>query len=177
MKRPRQIVTDLTPLLDVILILLFLILSQTSRHTADVQSKLDQAKENLEQTQNSLEQAQNVISGLEEYDENTSVIIISIHREYTSDGEQRTLYVTDKESTRDISYDWDNLRYGENALKSELESCLKLAKEKVIFISFVYDSADIYRRDYELVISVLDKIQSTGESVYVSYRDTNERTE
>ncbi len=169
MKRPRQIVTDLTPLLDVILILLFLILSQTNMHTADMQSELDSAKESLEQAQSSLEQAQNVISGLEEYDENTLVITISITAS-SGDG-QRTLYAADKNGTSGITYGWDNLLYGENALKNELENRLKAADGKIIFISFVYDSAEIYRRDYELVLSVLDKLQSSHENVYTSYKD------
>lgn len=174
MKRPRQIVTDLTPLLDVILILLFLILSQTNLRTADMQSELDSAKESLEQAQSSLTQAENVIEGFKDYDENTLVITISITE--SSDDGQRTLYAADKNGTSGITYGWDNLLYGENALKNELESRFKAAEGKVIFISFVYDSAKIYRRDYELVLSVLDKLQSANGNVYASYKDLNERT-
>ncbi len=167
MKRPRQITTELTPLLDVILILLFLVLSQNNTRTAEVQGELDKTRESLDQAQSSLEQAQNVITGLEEYDENTLVITISI----TEADEQRTLYVADKESTRGITYGWDNLLYGENALKNELENRFKAAKGKVVFISFVYNSEKIYKRDHDMVISVLDKLQGSDEDLYVSYKD------
>ncbi len=175
MKRPRQIVTDLTPLLDVILILLFLILSQTSMRSADMQSELDSAKESLEQAQSSLEQARNVISGLEEYDENTLVITISITKAESPDDDRRTLYVADREGTSGITYGWDDLLYGENALKNELEGRFRAADGKVVFISFVYDSTKIYKRDHELVTSVLDKLQSAYENVYTSYKDLNSR--
>ncbi len=173
MKRPRQITTELTPLLDVILILLFLVLSQNNTRTAEVQGELDKTRESLEQAQSSLEQARDVITGLEEYDENSLVITISI----TGADERRTLYVADKESTRGITYGWDNLLYGENALKNELEGRFRAAEGKVVFISFVYDSEKIYKRDHDMVISVLDKLQGSDENLYVSYKDTNERTE
>lgn len=178
MKRRNSIGIELTPLLDVILILLFLVMTQNSAETERIAEEYDRSEQQhienearLEaELENSLQQtadAENIISGYESFDEYSVIIAVGITRK--SDG-TRTISVSENgEAPSYISYGWDNLRYGENALKAELEKKLSSAVDHPVFISFNYDENDIYLRDHQLITSVLDDLD--GDDLYIKYND------
>lgn len=175
MKRRSSIGIELTPLLDVILIILFLIITQNSAENERIAEEYDKAEQQyIENTnrleaelENSIQQtadAENIVSGYESFDEYSVIISIGITRK--SDG-TRTVSVSENGEISHISYGWDNLRYGENALRAELEKHISAAEERPVFISFNYDENDIYLRDHQLISSVLDDLD--GDNLYIKY--------
>lgn len=197
MRRRKETVIELTPLLDVILIMLFMIMSAQSKKTEEIQSQAqaetaelnsrieqlteeyadreDKLSAQLSDTESKLSQAEAQISGYEAFREYSDVISISV--EYTESGERR-LYIAEGDSADTITFGWDNLRYGENSLNAALEQKLKAAEENPVFIAFVYDSEKIYRHDYDMITSVMDTLQSKNNDLYIRYTertDTNEQ--
>lgn len=179
MKRRSSIGIELTPLLDVILILLFLIIIRNNDETERIADEYDKAEqvyiENTDRLEAELaesirhaENAENILSGYESFDEYSVIISIGITR--SADG-SRSILLSEKGETSYISYGWDNLRYGENALKAELEKRISSADEKPVFISFNYDSDNIYLRDYQIISSVLDNLD--GDDIFIKYNNSD----
>ena len=175
MKRRNSIGIELTPLLDVILIILFLIITQNTAETERLSEEYEQTEQQYIENTNRLEaelensrqqsaDTENIISGYESFDEYSVIIAVGITRR--SDG-TRTVSVSENGEISHISYGWDNLRYGENALKAELEKHISSAEDRPVFISFNYDENDIYLRDYQLISSVLDDLD--GDNLYIKY--------
>lgn len=178
---------DLTPLLDVILIMLFLIMSQ-SRDTAreaqeqimeakaayaaemsDIKGELENARQELDDAREELYYADNRIHAYEKFDRFSLIVSLSL-RETEGD---REIYISDGTGTRSILFDWDSMRYGENALKNALGK-YKDSSEPV-FIVFSYDSAKIYQRDYDMVSSVMSSVQSGSENIYIKFDERSDK--
>lgn len=196
MRRRKETVIELTPLLDVILIMLFMIMSAQSQKTEEIQSqaqaeaaelnsRMEQLSEEyadredkltaqLSDTESRLSQAEAQITGYEAFSEYSAVISVSV--EYTDNGE-RKLYIAEGDSVDTISFGWDNLRYGENSLNAALEQKLKAAEGKPVFIAFVYDSEKIYRHDYDMITSVMDELQAKNDDLYIRYTERNDTNE
>ncbi|MDD7428276.1 MAG: hypothetical protein SOU50_03965 [Oscillospiraceae bacterium] len=175
MRRRNSIGIELTPLLDVILIILFLIITRNSAETERIAEEYEQSEQQhienearleaeLENSRQQSADAENIISGYESFDEYSVIIAVGITRR--SDG-TRTVSVSENGDTSYITYGWDNLRYGENALKAELENMISSAEDRPVFISFNYDENDIYLRDHQLISSVLDDLG--GDDLYIKY--------
>ncbi|MGN0690757.1 MAG: hypothetical protein ACI4K7_00220 [Oscillospiraceae bacterium] len=175
MRRRNSIGIELTPLLDVILILLFLVMTRNTAETERIAEEYEASEQQHIENESRLEaelensrlqtsDAENIISGYESFDEYSVIIAVGITR--SSDG-TRTISLSEKGEISHISYGWDNLRYGENALKAELENMISSAEERPVFISFNYDENDIYLRDYQLISSVLDDLD--GDSLFIKY--------
>ncbi|MGN0696948.1 MAG: hypothetical protein ACI4J5_09310 [Oscillospiraceae bacterium] len=175
MRRRNSIGIELTPLLDVILIILFLIITRNSAETERIAEEYDKSEQQyienaarleaeLEDSRQQSADAENIISGYESFDEYSVIIAVGITRK--ADG-TRTVSVAENGDTSYISYGWDNLRYGENALKAELEKIISSAEDRPVFISFSYDENDIYLRDHQLITSVLDDLH--GDNLYIKY--------
>lgn len=182
MRKRRQISTELTPLLDVIMIILFIIISgnneavekaETEKEEiySQMQSVSDEFEKTLEENNDRLNQAENIISGYEMFDK--LAVIISLSIENQSDDSRKILISSDNE-TSTVSYSWDNMRYGENSLNASLENYIKSADERPVFITFSYKSSEIYLRDYNMISSVMDNIQSKSENIYIMYNEMEE---
>lgn len=175
MKRRNSIGIELTPLLDVILILLFLVITQNNAETERIAEEYETSEQQHIENESRLEaelensrlqtaDAENIISGYESFDEYSVIIAVGITRR--SDG-TRTVSLSENGEISHISYGWDSLRYGENALRAELEKMISSAEDRPVFISFNYDENDIYLRDYQLIASVLDDLD--GDSLFIKY--------
>lgn len=192
MRRRKETVIELTPLLDVILIMLFMIMSVQSQKTEEAEAaarektqeltaqmeqlseefsdRENQLMDQLDDTESRLSQAEAQLTGYEAFRDYSAVISISM--EYLEGGE-RQLYIAEGDKTDTISFGWDNLRYGENSLTAALEQRMKQTTEEPVFIAFVYDSESIYRRDYDMIASVIDKLQSENDNLYIRYSERN----
>lgn len=180
MKRRRSNVIELTPLLDVIMIILFMVLSQTSGAVSDMQeqnealsAEIAAAGERYEELSGELLKTQSALDGFESVNENSVVVSIGIFRH--SD-DKRTITVTADDATKEISYDWNSLSYGESVLSKELSRICSENSDKAVFVSFTYDSTSLFRRDYEMISAVLSKTGDGAERIFISYNDMNERT-
>lgn len=178
MKRRRQTIIELTPLLDVILILLFLVISQNAQATARAQesaaASVGEAQEKVREMENEvtrLEQENEILSneivgyqGFTEYAERVSVT-------YRSDPSgKKHIYVTfagaEDADALDISYGWNSARYGENALRNGLKQRLE-SEEYPVFIVFTYDADVIYKEDYDMIAGVLADLKT--ENTFIQF--------
>lgn len=179
MRRRRSSVIELTPLLDVIMIILFLVLSQTSGAVSDMKEQNEALSEQLseagaqyEELSGELMQVQSELNGFESMNENSVVVAVGIFR---GSDDRRTITVTAGDNTKEITYDWNSLSYGEAALQKELSRICGENSDKAVFVSFTYDSRSLFRRDYELISAVLSKTGDSAERIFISYNDMNER--
>jgi hypothetical protein len=186
MRKHRQISAELTPLLDVIMIMLFIIISRSYNAVEKAENEKEQAyseiqavSENFENQKSKLEktaeenmeklnQAENIIEGYKNFDK--LALIISVSIENKSD-ETRNIIISDGNNRDTISYGWENMRYGENSLNAVFENYIKSADERPVFISFNYKSSEIYMKDFNMITSVIDNIQSRNENVYIMYNE------
>lgn len=195
MRRRREVAVELTPLLDVILIMLFLIMSQSrseaaeakaqyERETAEIAAavreryerdtelltnELAAASEELDETRESLYYADNRVKAYEKFDYYARIVSVSLR----GTGEERKIYIADGEKTVTIPLDWDNMRYGENALRAELLEYEN--SEDPVFLVFSYNKAEIYQRDFETVTAVVSELQSDNQNVYIKYNEVKEK--
>jgi hypothetical protein len=150
MKRRKEVLLELTPLLDVILIMLFYILMQSTQaadarqEEADLQvgAMQEQLEEVLESAEAAAAEAESREGALESQyeareqeltDELTYInellgsyeifeTYAQILTVYVSNGQDgmRIIHVSDGQTDENISYGWDDLRYARNSLKDVL---------------------------------------------------------
>ncbi len=189
MKKRQNITVELTPLLDVILIILFLIITENNAKSEELKSaaekeisgyvtQIDSLKNSLgEKTgelnkkSSEIDEKDNIISGYARFDELSTIISVFVGKNYEKDG-GRIIYISDGENTEHISFNWDNMRYAENSLKHSLSEKIKNASGNPVFITYNYDRDETYQRDYELISETLSEINE--KYVFVSI---NEKTE
>ncbi len=181
MRRRKEISVELTPLLDVILIMLFLIISgntkaaeeaksQAQQEISRMQEAADEISQQNETLSDELKTAENALYGYKTFDEYS--LILSVGIENSSDN--RTILITDGTTSQTVVYDWDNMRYGENALRAVLNDYISTAEDIPAFITFTFSSDKIYRQDYELITSVIDETAQEDKDIYVKYKERNE---
>ena len=184
MRRRKEISAELTPLLDVILIILFIIMSGSYKAveqaeaekqqayeeiqsvSAEFESCNDELKKELENNSEKLSQAENIISAYESFDKYAVIMSVGI---INKSDNSRDIIISDGSKSDTISYNWDNMLYAENSLNVYLENVIKSADSKPVFISFNYKSNEIYVRDYEMISSVIDNTQGKNKNVYIMY--------
>lgn len=191
MKRRKKLILELTPLLDVILIMMFFVLMQNNQLTSEklneadkeiasvnenlseviesVKDKENQYKEEISDLNESLLAAKDQLKSIESFEEYCQIISVCvINRE---EG-KRVIIISDGKKEYSISFDWDSLLYAKNGLKDDL---LRLINERQnnmpSFISFHYDGNVIFKRDFELVTEVLGEITNEVDDVYVKYTE------
>ena len=171
-KRNRSITADLTPLLDVIFILLFLILI---RNAEAVDAKAAEAEEKIAEAQEQIAEAealQEAVKGqLTEYETllaGAEIFYISILPEESG----RTLQVIRDNSMESFHYDWDSTDAAWQFLQESVSAKTERAGEgKQVFLVFTYDGTKLYQSDFEMVSEVL-KAAGHKENVFVQYRET-----
>ncbi len=194
-RRRKEVLLELTPLLDVILIMLFYILMQSTQAAEAKQEEADLAvsamQEQVEAISESAEAAAseadewenellasltNVTTQIESYEIfDEYALILSIY--VTNDGDTRTIHVSDGETDEQIEYDWDDMLYAKNSLKSVLNEYLATLEEDMpAFMVFHYQDDEIYLQDYELIRDVLGDTADGRSYVYIRY-DSGEQEE
>ncbi len=169
-KRNRSITADLTPLLDVIFILLFLIMI---RNTEAVDARTAEAEEKLEEANAQMAEAQAlqdaVQSELEEYQallQDATICYIQIIGEESG----RSIQLSENSRTDQFHFDWDTQEDAWQYLKERLaEKMLGASEGKQVFLIFQYDAKQLYQSDYDMVRTVLEEAGHTN-NVYVQYR-------
>ena len=173
-KRNRSITADLTPLLDVIFILLFLILI---RNAEAVDAKAAEAEEKIAEAQAQIAEAEalqeNVQERLTEYESllaDAEIFYISILPEETG----RTLQVIRDNSTESFHFDWDSTEAAWQFLQESVETKVgRAGQDKQVFLVFTYDGNKLYQSDFEMVSEVLNAA-GHNENVFVQYRETEQ---
>ena len=173
MKR-RQIFIELTSLLDVILIMIFVLLTQARAQTTEAVDKADAYQAAFEQEAEALTGLSRENSELREKNkalkedaenlrrrlvtqgvvlENSAIVTLSI-------GEDRSIVFQEEEDVFKIAYDWgNNDTYVKNRLTSLFSDTLSRTGEKSLFLVFQYDREGIYKTEYELIMKVIREVR------------------
>lgn len=177
MRKRQQIVIELTSLLDVILIMLFVILIQARGQTALAMTAseedhertvaLEYEVEALHQTMASMEADQNLLR--EESEswkrrvltqdvvlDNSLVITISVRDDYS------ILFESEKDASMCIPYSWANDNYARNALSSKIRELLQ-EDTAAVFLVLQYDRNSIYWREYEMLQDVFREAKTQAQ--------------
>ncbi|HAZ91269.1 MAG TPA: hypothetical protein DCX21_04765 [Eubacterium sp.] len=166
-RNKKLIITDLTPLLDVIFILLFIILMRNRGFQENVVAKVT---DELDRTKVELNTANEKIADYETIF--SSADFITVYVEKGLSGYDRTLVVREGDHYTNYQYDWQKYPNLKSELNEILEGyCKKKEKGKPFFIIFAYDSEQIFRKDFETIKDTLISIQSQYDDVYAQIRE------
>lgn len=173
MKR-RQIFIELTSLLDVILIMLFILLTQARTRTAQALDTAALAESSAEQLQTELAAA---------YDVQNALKAAADAQEERADALQRQLWTenlvldnslvltvsvaktgdvrleTEGENAISIAYDWGDDTYARNRLRALLLDKLKTTDREAVFLVFQYDRASIFHAEYQMIESIIQEVK------------------
>lgn len=179
----RRTVIDLTALLDVILILLFLVLmsanmsaeqlrAETAADEASIE-RLEAEKEALSQESERLSRALQSMSFLNEH---TRMINVSV--EANAQNDLRSVCVEPRQGeAKRFVLTWNNAQTVKNALRKELARlCVeeKTDERQLSLLIFRYDRASIYQMDYALVTEVIRQVKSMDGNIYSAEYDITE---
>ena len=188
MRKRKTVIVELTSLLDVIFIMLFMVMNRSRAAAEEAQStaameiaeaqtrveamqeEVDGYRELIEETEverASLESMQSKLNSYEVFKE--YAVIVSIH--VLDNTYKRTITVDDGSQKTNIDFNWDNMDYAEESLSDTLNNCIYTA-ENPVFIVFSYNGDKLYRQDYNLVSEVMTEVQSGYENVYIKFDDT-----
>lgn len=187
MKR-REIFIELTSLLDVILIMLFVLLTQAKTQTADAlaAAEADRAQVTaLEQqladsraetdalrteTETLQQEADGLLSRAEKLQEEADsarrrllsrdlVLDNSLVLTVSVPDRQQIRLETDGGGSQTISYAWEDDNYARNALLSAVRQQIAAGEGQAVFLVFQYDRSAIYRSQYEMIRDILNEIK------------------
>ena len=167
--RRREIFIELTSLLDVILIMLFILLTQAKTTTAQALDTAAQAQRADAEAQRADAEADRADAEADRADtlqrqlwtenvvlDNSLLMTVSVDRE----GKLRL--ETEGAAVVVIAYDWADDTYAFNRLRGRLLEELKATKREAVFLVFQYDRARIYHAEYEMVKDVIQEIKQAA---------------
>ena len=186
--RRREIFIELTSLLDVILIMLFVLLTQAKTQATDAiaAAEADSARASaLEQqladsraevdalrseTRTLQQEADGLLSQTEKLQEEADSakrrllsrdLVLDNSLVLTVSVPDRThiRLETDGGGDQTISYAWEDDNYARNALLSAVRQQMAADDGQTVFLVFQYDRAGIYRTQYEMIRDVLNEIK------------------
>lgn len=191
MRKRKSVVVELTSLLDVIFIMLFMVMnrSQTAAEEAEntARQEISAAQSQVEEMQNEVDGYREIISEVEAeranleavkhklnsyevFDEYASIVSV-----YVIDNTyKRTIKVETVGEAVTIDYGWENMDYAEETLKKALNDCIS-DSENPVFIVFSYNGDKLYRQDYTLVSEVMTEVHGGYENVYIKFDDTSKK--
>ena len=195
--KKRTIFIELTSLLDVILIMIFVLLTQARAQTAgaiedaaadraalkEISRELEAAQAEAAKTQAGLKTQ---ISGLESKAADLETQLEEMSRRLITEDlvldnslvltigvaadTSLLLEVRGGESIR-IPYDWDDSAYAFNRLRSFLYDQLGQAGERTVFLVFQYDRTAIYHAEYEMILKAVQetKLEASQRELPLSF--------
>lgn len=187
--KKRQIFIELTSLLDVILIMLFMILMQARTQTNSAMAEAEEIKASVEEIKQEMADAQlkyeQEISDAQFRYEEVSNEYASLQNSY---GILERQIITDNlvidnslvitvsieadESIRmettgkqpiSIPYDWNDETYADNSLKAEAISRIQQSSDETVFYVFQYDRSKIYEKEYHLICNSVERIKQIAK--------------
>ena len=177
LRRRREIPVELTSLLDVILIMLFVLLLQARTQTEQAQSYAAESTERQAAIEQRLEQAEaERAEAVRERDalsrriltdqivlENSVILTLSV-------GEDRSILAeVENGGNRSIGYAWEEDGEAAEQLRSFCRDFLRTAAGKSVFLVFLYDRNRIYHAEYEMIASVVRQIREEAVQAGIAF--------
>ncbi|MBO4873129.1 MAG: hypothetical protein J5496_06920 [Lachnospiraceae bacterium] len=201
--KKRTIFIELTSLLDVILIMIFVLLTQARAQTTEAiedaaadRAALKEVRRELKEEQaaaasreadlaaeiGSLEsKAADLETQVEELGRQliTQDLVMDNSLVLTLSVAADTsifLEVRDEESIR-IPYDWADNTYAVNRLRSLLSEQLGQAGERTVFLVFQYDRTAIYHAEYDTILQIVQgaKLEASQKEILLSFIEMDVR--
>lgn len=172
--RRRQIFIELTSLLDVILIMLFILLIQARNTTAQAMDTAAQAESSAAELQAELSAAyaeQDALRAAADAEteranalqrqlwtqnivlDNSLLLTVSVDRE------GRIRLETEGTGETAIPYSWEDDTYARNRLRGLLLDKLKTTDREAVFLVFQYDRARVYHAEYEMIEGIIQEVK------------------
>ena len=176
--RRREIFLELTSLLDVILILLFVLLTQARTQTTEALAASEADRAEAQALRDRLTETRQELDGARERSEQlqrqilTDKLVLDESLVVTLSAEGfRSIRVESRDSAQSIPYDWGDEAYASNALRSELLGLLRRTERGAVFIVFQFDRAAIYRTEYDMIGRVVNevKLEAKQRDIPLSY--------
>lgn len=180
MYRRREIAIDLTALLDVILIILFMFVVRSTAEVTTSTENNDKVKNETQQVKLLKEENANLkkqITTNSVLDDTCMVLTIFVENEEEDNNKRKLNIKTDTTEVEQVEYNWDNIPYAKNKLKDRLKTTFEEVKDtnQMILIVFQYNKNKIFNTDYKFVDSVLKDISDNKEDIYLAYYDTADK--
>ena len=167
---------DLTPLLDVIFIILFLVMQRSGAAARASQQEAEEAMNALERSEAAYSilaedaaAARGLLDSYELLRQSALCVSLQVLRSPESPGERELLLSYGEGETRSIPLTWDTMDTASRRLRNTLEELANSAGDAPVFIRFSFDSAAIYRRDYELADNALQALSRERNNIYLRY--------
>lgn len=173
----RKAVIDLTPLLDVILILLFLVLATVSSQAEQMTQEMTSTQQQLDALQAERDSLERRVEGYAILDE--KALLINIYIEKDRSNVSRTVHVETASRTRTFLVTWSNSGVVQAALEKELiAKCQSLSDtdEQICFVTFRYDRNTIYQSDYAMISNAIASVKASANNIYSAEYDIGEDT-
>ena len=189
MKRRRDVAIELTPLLDVILILLFLILSGSQATNKKVKEDADTRVESMQETIDGLDsqlsaykiQVDNLstdnskltsmLEGFKGFSEYAKIVDITTrYPEERKEVSGRQLLIDDSGKWITVEYDKDSLVYGYDTTKTYIRELLETNKDTPVFIVFSYDDKT-KTRDVSEISELISELAGSSPDVYFKLKN------
>ena len=178
MKR-REIFIELTSLLDVILIMIFVLLTQARAQTAKAlenqaaeEKTSARLQEEVEDLSASLDHAWAELGIVQEENDQlkrqlmTQDLVLDESLVITIRAEDETIIREIRDGVSDtIAYTWGNETYVSNKLKSLLLQDLSETEKHAVFIVFQYDRSGIYQNEYQMIESLIQEIKTKAKDM------------
>ncbi len=199
-RRKRDIIIELTSLLDVIMIMIFMVMSENSKFVSNVQSELGTAQqENIEQAgeiddltaqlaealgklaegerEELLERLQNAESELEGYqamDDVVTILNVHLENQYNHTG-RRLTFGTSDDMESIPAHNNDEFNTAVNKLRLFISEHTKQisvddSDTPTIYIVFSYNPNTVFQRDYAVINDILEKTEIKASSTNLRYR-------
>ena len=177
--KKREIFIELTSLLDVILIMIFVLLTQAKAQTAkamDEQAYKEQEaislQEEVEDLQASLDHAWEELGIVQEENDQlkrqlmTQDLVLDESLVITIRAEDDKIIREIRDGSADsIAYTWGNETYVSNKLRSMILQDLAETEKHAVFIVFQYDRSNIYQVEYQMIESLIQEIKTTSRDM------------
>ena len=174
--RRREIFIELTSLLDVILIMIFVLLTQARAQTAKAMDEqaitaqeADSLQEEVEDLQASLDHAWEELGIVQEENDQlkrqlmTQDLVLDESLVITIRAEDDKIIREIRDGATDSTpYTWGNETYVSNKLSSMILQDLSENEKHAVFIVFQYDRSNIYQVEYQMIESLIQEIKTTA---------------
>ena len=186
--RRREIFIELTSLLDVILIMLFVLLTQARTQTTDAIAAAEADRSRAAVLEQELadsraesaalrteaaalqQEADGLLSQAEKLQEEADsakrrllsrdlVLDNSLVLTVSVPDPRQIRLETDSGGSQTISYAWEDDNYARNALLSAVRQQMSAEAGQAVFLVFQYDRSAIYRAQYDMIRDVLNEIK------------------
>lgn len=178
--KKRQILIELTPLLDVILIIVFVMLVQSKTQVraaetgrTDAESSAAVLQTELESTKTALEDALRRERTLGVVDERSAIVTVSVQET----DPHRILIEAENGTATYVSLDSGRIDTAQQRFLTSLRQTIEAVGKESAFVVFQYDRNVIYNSEYELVSrAVLElKPELARSGIYINYAELDLR--